>query len=62
MAQKTAVFLAADDSVSEISGEYFYRSHIQPTSKRGWDMEAAKRLFELSEGLCGINFEYVSFF
>ncbi len=54
---KTAVFLAADDSVSEISGEYFYRSHIQPTSKRGWDMASAKRLFELSEELCGKTFD-----
>ena len=56
---KTAVFLATDDSVSKISGEYFYRCRLRPTSKRGRDMTAAKRLFELSESICGITFDEV---
>lgn len=56
---RTAVFLATDDSVSETSGEYFYKSQIWPTSKRGHDMNSAKRLFELSEDLCGVTFDEV---
>lgn len=56
---QTAVFLATDDSVSKTSGEYFYKSKIKPTSKRGRDMKAAKRLFELSESISGITFDEV---
>ncbi|MCR5736065.1 MAG: SDR family oxidoreductase [Eubacterium sp.] len=45
----TAIFLAVDDSVKEISGEYFYRCKIAKSSKRSKDMELAKRLFDYSE-------------
>ncbi|MBP5775575.1 MAG: SDR family oxidoreductase [Clostridiales bacterium] len=48
---KTAVFLATDDSVADVSGEYFYRCKIAKSSKRSKDMELAKELFELSEKL-----------
>ena len=48
---RTAVFLASDDSVSGITGEYFYKCKIAKSSKRSKDMELAKRLFEFSEEL-----------
>lgn len=52
---RTAVFLASGGAPG-VSGEYFYKSKIAKSSKRSWDMEAAKRLFELSESICGVNY------
>ena len=46
---RTAIFLATDDSVENISGEYFYKCKIAPSSKKSKNMELAKRLYELSE-------------
>ena len=54
---RTAVFLATDASAADISGEYFYTSQIWPTSPRSHDMDAARRLFELSESICSLSFE-----
>ena len=48
---RTAIFLATDDSVKNISGEYFYKCKIAPSSKKSKDMELAKRLYKLSENL-----------
>ena len=56
---RTAVYLATDNSVSDISGEYFYKCRIWPTTSRGHDMEVALRLFELSESICGITLEEI---
>jgi len=47
----TAIFLATDESVKGITGEYFYKCKIAKSSKRSKDMELAKRLFEFSEQL-----------
>lgn len=47
----TAIFLATDESVKDITGEYFYKCRIAKSSKRSKDMELAKRLFEFSEQL-----------
>ena len=44
----TAIFLATDESVKDISGEYFYKCKIAKSSKRSKDMELAKKLFEFS--------------
>jgi len=48
---RTAIFLATDDSVKYISGEYFYKCKIAASSKRSKDMELAKRLYAYSEEL-----------
>ena len=48
---RTAIFLATDDSVADISGEYFYKCRIARSSKRSKDMGLAKELFEFSEKL-----------
>ena len=50
---KTAIFLATDESVKDISGEYFYKCRIAPSSKRSKDPELARRLFEFSNELTG---------
>lgn len=52
---RTAVFLATDESVKEITGEYFYKCKIAKSSKRSHDMEAAARLWELSERMVGLK-------
>ena len=52
---RTAIFLASDDSVSDITGEYFYKCKIAKSSKRSKNMELAKKLFEFSEELVGIS-------
>ena len=46
---RTAIFLATDPSVKDITGEYFYRCKIAPSSKRSKDMDLAKRLYDLSK-------------
>ena len=53
---RTAVFLATDDSVSNITGGYFYRCKITKPAKQAKDPVEAKRLFELSEELTGCRF------
>lgn len=52
---RTAIFLASDDSVSDVTGEYFYKCRIAKSSKRSKDMELAKKLFEFSEELTGFK-------
>ena len=52
---RTAIFLASDDSVSDVTGEYFYKCRIAKSSKRSKDMELAKKLFEFSEELVGVT-------
>lgn len=51
---KTSVFLACDPSLSSVSGEYFYRCHIEPSSAASKNMEHANRLYELSLGFAGL--------
>ena len=51
----TALFLATDPSVADITGEYFYKCRIAKSSKRSKDMELAKNLYELSAKMTGIQ-------
>ncbi len=48
---KTAIFLATDESVKDVTGEYFYKCKIAASSQRSKDMELARKLFDLSERL-----------
>ena len=52
---KTSVFLASDPSLKRVSGEYFYRCQIEPSSAQSRNLESANRLYALSLGLCGIS-------
>lgn len=45
---RTAIFLATDDSVRDITGEYFYKCKIAKSSKASKDMDVANRLYEMS--------------
>lgn len=48
---RTTVFLATDESVKNVTGEYFYKRKIAKSSKRSKDVELAKKLYEFSEEL-----------
>ncbi len=48
---RTAIFLASDDSVKDITGEYFYKCKIAGSSKQSKDMRLAKKLFSFSRKL-----------
>lgn len=48
---RTAIFLAMDESVKNVSGEYFYRCRIAKSSRRSKDMRLARKLFTLSKNL-----------
>lgn len=48
---ETAVFLASDPSVKNVTGGYFYRCKPARSSKRSKDRKLAKRLFAFSQAL-----------
>ena len=52
---RTAIYLASNEDVSDVTGEYFYQCKIAKSSKRSKDMTLAKRLFEFSEQLVGLR-------
>ena len=54
---QTAIYLASNADVSEITGEYFYQCRIAKSSKRSKDAALAKKLFAFSEQLVGCKFE-----
>jgi NAD(P)-dependent dehydrogenase (short-subunit alcohol dehydrogenase family) len=51
---QTSVFLAASPEVEGVTGRYFVRCKDTPSSERSYDIDAARRLWELSENLCGL--------
>ena len=51
---KTSVFLASEPSLSCVSGEYFYRCRIEPSSAASKDAQSANRLYDASLRLCGV--------
>ena len=50
----TGVCLASDPALVSISGEYFYRCKVAPSSAISKDLVRANRLYDLSLKLCGI--------
>jgi NAD(P)-dependent dehydrogenase (short-subunit alcohol dehydrogenase family) len=44
----TLVWLAASPEPKDITGEYFEKRHVKKTTKRSYDMDAARRLWDLS--------------
>ena len=45
---KTAIFLASDESVRNITGEYFYNCKVTRSSRRSRNPHLARKLFHLS--------------
>ena len=52
---QTSVFLASDPSLSGVSGEYFYRCKVEPSSAASKNLESANRLYDVSLKLCGVS-------
>ena len=48
---RTSIFLASDESVRDVSGEYFVRSRAAKPSRAARNQEHVDRLWELSESL-----------
>ena len=48
---RTAIFLATDDSVKNISGEYFYKCKVAKSSMRSKDIRLARKLSLFSKNL-----------
>jgi NAD(P)-dependent dehydrogenase (short-subunit alcohol dehydrogenase family) len=47
----TSIFLASDPSVEGVSGKYFYKKKEKKSSKASYDVEAQKKLWDISEQL-----------
>jgi hypothetical protein len=52
---ETIVFLASSPAVEGISGKYFFRNREVPSSRISYDEDAAKRLWELSLHMTGLD-------
>ena len=55
---ETSVYLAVSPEVEGVTGEYFYKKRTAKTSERARDLEAAKRLWELSADMTGAPSHY----
>ncbi|MDF2543804.1 MAG: short-chain dehydrogenase [Herbinix sp.] len=53
---KTAIYLATNPKVAKITGKYFYKNHLEKTTKSAKSKSTARRLFELSEKITGETF------
>ncbi len=51
----TIVYLATSPEVEGVTGKYFYKRREKRTSKHAQDVEAAARLWKISEGLCKVT-------
>jgi len=52
---KTSVFLACEPALDRVSGEYFYRCKIEPSSEASKNLASANRLYDVSLKLCGLD-------
>ena len=52
---KTSVYLAYDPALDRVSGEYFYRCKIEPSSTESKNLTSAARLYDVSLKLCGLD-------
>ena len=50
----TLVWLATSADVANVSGKYFFDRQQRQPSREAQDMQAARRLWELSERQCGL--------
>lgn len=51
----TSVYLASSPEVAGVTGEYFVKCKAEPPSKLARDDDSARRLWALSEKLCGVT-------
>lgn len=52
---KTSIYLASSPAVKDITGEYFDKKKVKKTSKLAENMDYAKRIWDLSKELTGVQ-------
>ncbi len=52
---QTAIYLATSHEMDGVTGKYFYRKSPIPSSKRSYDKDLARKLWELSEKMMGLK-------
>jgi NAD(P)-dependent dehydrogenase (short-subunit alcohol dehydrogenase family) len=52
---QTSIHLASSTDVADVTGEYFVRRRIATPSRQARDDDSARRLWQLSEQLCGVT-------
>jgi retinol dehydrogenase-12 len=52
---ETSVHLAASPEGARVTGQYFVRCRVATPSRRARDPELARRLWEVSEEICGVS-------
>jgi NAD(P)-dependent dehydrogenase (short-subunit alcohol dehydrogenase family) len=52
---RTSIYLASAPEVDGVTGEYFVKCKVAQPSKKARDDEQARKLWQLSEQLCGIS-------
>lgn len=51
---ETSIYLASSPAVEGVTGKYFARSKETPSNAESHDREVARRLWEISERMCGV--------
>ena len=51
---QTPIYLASAPEIETISGEYFEKKSVKKTNKRTYDMDAARKLWEVSKRYVGL--------
>jgi hypothetical protein len=46
---ETSIYLASSPDVKKITGEYFAKKEIKKSSKESYDMDLAKKLWDVSK-------------
>lgn len=52
---RTSIYLASSPEVAGVTGEYFVKCKVATPSKRARDDDSARKLWSLSEQLCGVS-------
>ena len=53
---ETIVYLASSDKIKDVSGKFFFEKKEKQSTEESYNLDKAKKLWELSEQLCGIKF------
>jgi retinol dehydrogenase 12 len=54
---QTSIYLASSPDVANVTGEFFVRSKVASPSRQARDDDSARRLWKLSEQLCGVKWD-----
>lgn len=52
---QTSVYLATSEEVAAISAKYWDNCRMKPSSKDSYDLDHARKLWEISAGLCSVD-------